>query len=209
MTFCDITNVDHEADGSITDTHDCSTDTSHQDCSSATVEQVLPTLQSASWDFSMFRDGVTICITTDSEISKITHTGRGTAPSWNLKYPALPCLMNGQYYVEYHDIFGMTDTPVMSEVTWNKVDEWLGKHVKELAEVSCKHVCQNIEEHGEKFSWVASYDGFYLTQGYHSNNSSGTLHDVATDKIPWFSHSTKRGSEANWEEHYLGLRGPC
>lgn len=154
-----MSNVDYEADGSITDAHDCSTETSLQDCSSATVEQVLSTLQSVGWDFSMFRDGATI--TTDSDVPNVTHTGR-TAPSWNLNYPALACLKNGQYYVEYHEIFKMTDIPVMLEVTWNKVVGWLGKHVKELAEMLRKQVRQKIVERGEKFSWVASYDGFYL-----------------------------------------------
>lgn len=46
-----------------------------------------------------------------------------------------------------------------------------------------------------------------VTQGHHSNNSSGTLHDVATDKIAWFSHRTKQGSGANWEETTSGAEG--
>ena len=46
---------------------------------------------------------------------------------------------------------------------------------------------------------MASYDGFYLTRGHHSNNSSGTLHDYATGKIAWFQHRTKRGRQHNWE----------
>lgn len=49
-------------------------------------------------------------------------------------------------------------TPLMSEVTWNKVIGWLGKHVQELAEISCEQVCQKIVTCGEKFSWLASYD---------------------------------------------------
>jgi len=32
-----------------------------------------------------------------------------------------------------------------------------------------------------------------------SNSSSGTLHDVSSDKIAWFSHRIKRGSGANWD----------
>ena len=79
-------------------------------------------------------------ITTDGEAPQIMHTESGIAPSWNLNYPALTSLINGQYYVEYHEIFGMMGTPVMSEVTWNKVIGWLGKHVKELADISCEQV---------------------------------------------------------------------
>ena len=55
---------------------------------------------------------------------------------------------------------------------------WLGKDVKNLAKITCEQVHQNIVLCGEKISWVASYDEFILTRGHHSNNSSGTLHDV-------------------------------
>ena len=101
----------------------------------------------------------------------------------------------------------MMGTPVMSKATWMKVIGWLGKNVKELAETSCEQVRQKVVTRGEKFSWVASYDGFYLTRGHHSNNSSATLHDVATDKIAWFSHRTKRGTGANWEGTSSGAEG--
>ena len=71
-------------------------------------------------------------------------------PSWDLNYPALVSLMNGQYYVEYHAIFGMTGIPVMSEATWNKAIGWLGKHVNEITEITCEQVRQKIVSHGEK-----------------------------------------------------------
>ena len=153
------------------------------------MEQVLLTLQSAGWDFSTLQDSATI--TTDTDTSKIAHTGSGTGPSWDLNYPALVSLMNGQYYVEYHAIFGMMGIPVMSEATWNKTIGWLGKHVNEIAEITCEQVRQKIVSRGEKSSWMASYDGFYLTRGHNSKNSSGTLHDVSSDKIAWFTHRTK------------------
>jgi len=187
------------------DTSDSSLEASLLDYASPTVEQVLSTLQSAGWDFTMLRDNA--IITTDTDTPKIAHTGSGTSPSWDLNYPALVSLMNGQYYVEYNGVFGMMGIPVMSEVTWNKTISWLGKHVKELAEITCEQVRQNIVLRGEKFSWVASYDGFYLTRGHHSNNSSGTLHDVSSDKITWFAHRTKRGTGANWEGTSSGAEG--
>ena len=158
---------------------------------------MLSTLQSAGWDFSVLQESPTITPNTDTP--KIAHTGSGTAPSWKINYPALVCLMNGQYYVEYHGVFGMKRIPVMSEATWNKTIGWLGTQVKDLAEIPCKQVRQKIVLRGEQFSWVASYDGFYLTRGHHSNNSSGTLHDVSSDKVAWFSHRTKQGPGANWE----------
>ena len=153
----------------------------------------------------MLRDNA--IITTDTDTPKIAHTGSGTSPSWDLNYPALVSLMNGQYYEEYNGVFGMMGIPVMSEVTWNKTISWLGKHVKELAEITCEQVRQKIVLRGEKFSWVASYDGFYLTRGHHSNNSSGTLHDFSSDKIAWFAHRTKRGTGANWEGTSSGAEG--
>ena len=169
------------------------------------MEYVLSILESAGWDFNILQDSATI--TTNTEMPKISDNGSRTAPSWDLHYPALVSLMNGQYYVEYHGVFGMMGTPVMSEATWNKVIGWLGKSVEELAEMSCNQVRQKVVSHGEKFSWVASYDGFYLTQGHHSNNCSATLHDVAPDKIAWFSHRTKRRPGANWEGTLSGAEG--
>ena len=153
----------------------------------------------------MLRDNA--IITTDTDIPKIAHTGSGTSPSWDLNYPALVSLMNGQYYVEYNRVFGMMGIPIMSKATWNKTISWLGKHVKELAEITCEQVRQNIVLCGEKFSWVALYDGFYLTRGHHSNNSSGTLHDVSSDKIAWFALRTKRETGAKWEGTSSGAEG--
>ena len=81
---------------------DSSIKTSLLDYFSPAVKQVLLTLQSAGWDFSTLQDSATI--TTDTDTPNIAHTGSGTEPSWNLNYPALVSLMNGQYYVEYHAI---------------------------------------------------------------------------------------------------------
>ncbi len=46
---------------------------------------------------------------------------------------------------------------------------------------------------------MTSYDGYYLTKGHYSNNSSATLHDYPTGRIAWFEHRTKRGVGHNWE----------
>ena len=203
--FSDLSDLNDEVDSFTTDTPDSSAETPLQDRSSPTVEEALSTLQGAGWDFSMLRDSATI--TTNTQVPKIAHTGSGIAPSWDLNYPTLVSLTNGQYYVEYHGIFGMMGTPVMSEATWNKVIGWVSKNVKELAEISYHQVRQKVVERGEKVSWVASYDGFYLTRGHRSNNFSGTLHDVASDEIAWFSHKTKRETGANWVGTSSGTEG--
>jgi len=46
---------------------------------------------------------------------------------------------------------------------------------------------------------MASFDGFYLTRGHYSNNSSATLHDYSTSKIAYFAHRTKRRHGHNWQ----------
>ena len=42
-------------------------------------------------------------------------------------------------------------------------------------------------------------DGYYLTRGHYSNNSSATLHDYSTRHIAYFKHRTKRGVGHNWK----------
>ena len=69
----------------------------------------------------------------------------------------------------------------------------------DLAEKSCESVRMAIKKSGHHQNWIASYDGFYLTRGHHSNNSSATLHDYVSGKVAWFEHRTKRGKGHNWD----------
>ena len=55
-----------------------------------------------------------------------------------------------------------------------------------------------IIKRGDAKRWIASFDGFYLTLGHYSNNSSATLHDYSTGKIAYFAHRTKRGPGHTW-----------
>ena len=208
--------LDIQSDDTITSTD---TDTSHEfDTDSAensiadsesdysgTVESVITVLSNAGWDFTLLKSNATV-FSSDHTL-RIAHSGKGPSPSWELNYPALASLMNGQYYVEYQGVFGMIGIPVMSETAWNRVISWLGRYVEELALVTCEQVRTKVTERGDKFSWIVSFDGFYLTCGYHSNNCSVTLHDVSSDKIAWFSHCTKRGPGANWQGTSSGAEG--
>ena len=124
-----------------------------------------------------------------------------------LNYPALAYLMNGQYYTEYKGTFSLMGLPVMSEKSWDKAVAWLANHVKKLAISSCRQVRQNILNRGDMLNWVASFDGFYLTRGHYSNNSSATLHDFTSNKTAWFAHRTKRGQQANWQGTSTGAEG--
>ena len=60
---------------------------------------------------------------------------------------------------------------------------------------------------GDKAQWTASFDGFYLTRGHHSNNSSATLHEVESDRIAWFTHHIKHGKGFKWEGTSSGAEG--
>ena len=73
---------------------------------------------------------------------------------------------------------GTIGLTVMHHTTWDNLVSWVGKHVEHLAEWSCDQVRADIEKRSDKVEWTASFDGFYLTRGQHSNNSSATLHDV-------------------------------
>ena len=87
----------------------------------------------------------------------------------------------------------------MSEKYWRNTIEWLEEYVSALAEKSCEAVRMHIKQHGDHHNWSASYDGFYLTRGHHSNNCSATLHDYSSGMIAWFEHRSKRGKGRNWD----------
>ena len=142
----------------------------------------------------------------DTGISNIRSSGC-KPKSWELNYPALAFLLNGGYYADYASIMGTMGLPVMHHTTWDNLVSWVGTHVEQLAEWSCDQVRSDIVKRGDKAEWTASFDGFYLTRGYHSNTSSATLHDVESDRIAWFTHRTKRGKGSNWEGTSSGAEG--
>ena len=115
--------------------------------------------------------------------------------------------MNGQLFAEYERVSHMLGLPKCSKSQWHRIVQWTETHVTELAEWSCEQIRQQVSDRGDQKKWVASYDGFYLTRGHYSNNSSGTLHDYITGNIAWFTHRTKRGNGHNWEETSNGMEG--
>ena len=127
--------------------------------------------------------------------------------SWTMNYSVLSFLMNGQLYAEYSRISNMLGLPSCSHVQWRRIVQWTEEHVTKLAEWSCEQVREKVRRRGDSKSWTASYDGFYLTRGHYSNNSSATLHDYTTGEIAWFAHRTKRGAGHNWEGTSNGAEG--
>lgn len=63
---------------------------------------------------------------------------------------------------------------------------------------SCNEIKGESARRGDKKYLEIMYYGFYLTQGYHTNNALGTIHDVKLGKIVAFAHRSKRGLGSNW-----------
>ena len=58
--------------------------------------------------------------------------------SWLVNYTVLSFIMNGQLYSEYKRIGHMIGIPTCSESQWQRIVQWLGKHVQRLADWSCE-----------------------------------------------------------------------
>ena len=116
-------------------------------------------------------------------------------------------LVNGGYYADYAGVMQTTRLPTMHHSTLDKLVSCLSTHVERLAEWSCEQVRADIDRRGDRNQWAASFDGFYLTRGHHSNNSSATVHDMESDRIAWFTHRTKRGKNSNWLGTSAGAEG--
>ena len=110
-------------------------------------------------------------------------------------------------YADYAGVMQTMGLPTMHYSTWDKLVSCLGTHVERLAEWSCEQVRADIDRRGDRNQWAASFDGFYLTRGHHSNNSSATMHDMESDRIAWFTHRTKRGKNSNWLGTSAGAEG--
>ena len=127
--------------------------------------------------------------------------------SWNQYYAVLSFLLNGHLFARYDALSMWLGLPSCSNRQWHRIVEKLEVHVSKLAEWSCGQVRQAVIERGDEKKWIASYDGFYLTRGHYSNNSSATLHDFFSGDIAWFTHRTKRGAGHNWEGTSGGAEG--
>lgn len=134
---------------------------------------------------------VTLSVPPDTSPPSISSSSLGgRRKSWLLSYSVLSFLTNGQLFAKYHRIANMLGLPPCSNTHWHSIVSWLGNHVTRLAEWSCEQVRQSMIKRGDKEKWVTSYDGYYLTKGHYSNNSSTTLHDYSNGQIAWFKHRT-------------------
>ena len=73
-------------------------------------------------------------------------------------------------------MLGTMGLPVMHHKTWESLISLVGDCVEQLVQWLCRIVRDDIVVREDKEKWMASYDGFYLTRGYHSNDSTGSYH---------------------------------
>lgn len=127
--------------------------------------------------------------------------------SWLPNYVLLSFFLNGEYFKDYEHVLGTLGVGRLSESQWLRVVKWLHPAIKELTIWSCEKVKSEIVKRGDKNNLQVMYDGFYATRGYHSNNSTGTIHDEKTGKVIAFAHRTKRGAGSNWSGTSGGAEG--
>ena len=69
------------------------------------------------------------------------------------------------------------------------------------------NVRNRVRKCGDHLQLIASYDGFYLTQGHYSNNSSGMLHDYSIGDVAWFTPQEATGTTGR--VHRMALKKTC
>ena len=70
----------------------------------------------------------------------------------------------GGYYADYASTMGTMGFLTMHHSTWDNLVSWVGPHVDRLANWSCEQVRADIEKRGDRFQWMAGFDGFYFTR---------------------------------------------
>ena len=68
------------------------------------------------------------------------------------------------------------------------------KKIKRIADWSVQEARTEAVRRGDKSSLRIQSDGFYLTRGHYSNNSSATVHDAKTGKIYYVLTTNKQSA---------------
>ena len=125
---------------------------------------------------------------TDSRVIEYQFHTKSWMPNFILSF-----FLNGQYFKDYEHVLDTLGVSHLSHRQWLRIIDWLHPEIKQLANWSCQEVLNEAARRGDRNNLRIQYDGFYLTRGYHANNSSGTIHDQVTGKVIAFRHRTKRG----------------
>ena len=122
-----------------------------------TVAQLANTLNDLHVPFEDLSAAVTPCST------EVTITGSsapsivGSRKSWLMNYTVVSFMMNVQLFAEYDRLSHMLNLPPCSDTQWQRITEWLGQHVTELAEWSCEQVREEFKEKGDHHHSTASF----------------------------------------------------
>ena len=122
-------------------------------------------------------------------------------------YVLLAFITCGLYYKDYDHLMGTLGISHFSKKQWIRVIEWIAPEVQKIADWSVQQSRKAIKARGDQDKLEVMFDGFYLTRGHYSNNSSATMHDAKTGNIIGYAHRTKRGQDANWEGTSDGAEG--
>ena len=98
-------------------------------------------------------------------------------------FVVLSFLVNEQYFKHYHKILRTIGLDHVSFTQWIHFVEWIAPFVKRIADWILQEARTEAVQRGGKSSLQIQFDGFYLTRGHYSNNSSATFHDA-------YSHRT-------------------
>jgi len=60
---------------------------------------------------------------------------------------------------------------------WIHIAEWIAPFVKQITDWRVKEARTEAIQCGDQSSFHIQFNGFYLTRGHYSNNSSATAHD--------------------------------
>ena len=96
---------------------------------------------------------------------------------------ALSFLVSGQYFKVYHKILWTLSLDQVNSTPWIHIVEWLAPFVKQIADWSVKEARTEAIQLKNQSSLHIQFDGFYLTRGHYSNNSSAQL-SSATVQAP-------------------------
>ena len=76
---------------------------------------------------------------------------------------------------DYHKILWTLSLDQVNSTPWIHIVEWLVPFVKQIADWSVKEARTEAIQRKNQSSLHIQFDGFYLTRGHYSNNSSAQL----------------------------------
>ena len=123
------------------------------------------------FEFECSRCGQKFILKSDTSVVKATTRPRSAIRN----FVALSFLVSGQYFKDYRKILWTLGLDQASSTQWIHIVEWLATFVKQIANWSVKEARTKAIQRKNQSSLHIQFDGFYLTRGHYSNNSSAQL----------------------------------